>query len=732
MAAETKADTLYDMYHFSGEAARCMPGGKPTFLCALPRPAEGRKHAALDSLKAFTTWSIGSKALKITCLLCDAELSKDQSNNLRHFQHKHLWALPPEEQDKYRSHLASKGRAADSVAPASSAAEAGTKRPRGTQLSIASFVAPRDLATAAAIMVAVDFMPLSALEKPGLRFLLRYLGTDPDEEAPSRRTITRRVDSLYADMLACVQSIAKELRAAGALNFTMDAWTAGSHHGMVGVTISGVDKDFKPRSAALGFVHVPGSHDGKALRAAAMDAITSTGLPADVPFTMVADGASNQAAAFADDEQVSENTCGAHLLDNAIEAACEIIKAPLDDMSWLISRLLGSPLLLSVLDALGIKRLVRAAATRWSSVYYMMSRFVEVHDVLKPALPQLLAQIKVKCDKDAFKVKFNQALSHVPLFHLILPTLEVAAAEQQALATRDKPTISCFPTLFTRIIGVIDEQFTLAEGADFDTTLAINMLMTFKKEVRRRLSEHMENNLIRIASCLDPRFAIEALGDADAISWFEAEMERLDAILSAPAAAAASASVPSATMPKSRFAKASAAAANNGAIKPEIATFMKLMEDLERQPPAARAAIHPWEWWAANASTMPHIAAITRRVLSIPATSADSERLFSRAGIVDAERRRRLTPKHLSQLTLLSLWLQNTSFPESVGMKSFVPLLPSAHESEPVRVFDKRALWPSDAALALLNATTAGDDDLVEDEDDGDAAGADADVEMLL
>ena len=59
-------------------------------------------------------------------------------------------------------------------------------------------------------------------------------------------------------------------------------------------------------------------------------------------------------------------------------------------------------------------------------------------------------------------------------------------------------------------------------------------------------------------------------------------------------------------------------------------------------------------WWADNAQRWPMLAAVARHSLCVPASSATSERSFSKAGHILRVRRARLTDEHVSQLTLLS------------------------------------------------------------------------------
>ena len=70
----------------------------------------------------------------------------------------------------------------------------------------------------------------------------------------------------------------------------------------------------------------------------------------------------------------------------------------------------------------------------------------------------------------------------------------------------------------------------------------------------------------------------------------------------------------------------------------------------------------PLMWWKNTGSIKyPTLAQIAKRILSIPATSAPSERVFSVAGITIANKRARLLPDTASALIFLH---QNWDFGE--------------------------------------------------------------------
>ena len=71
------------------------------------------------------------------------------------------------------------------------------------------------------------------------------------------------------------------------------------------------------------------------------------------------------------------------------------------------------------------------------------------------------------------------------------------------------------------------------------------------------------------------------------------------------------------------------------------------------QPTVPRTK-NPLEFWEEVKFTYPSLYPLVRKYLSVLATSVPSERLFSKAGIIETERRNRLNPERLSRLVFLS------------------------------------------------------------------------------
>ncbi|CAM9225809.1 unnamed protein product, partial [Laminaria digitata] len=63
-----------------------------------------------------------------------------------------------------------------------------------------------------------------------------------------------------------------------------------------------------------------------------------------------------------------------------------------------------------------------------------------------------------------------------------------------------------------------------------------------------------------------------------------------------------------------------------------------------------REDANPLQWWEEHRSTLPLLKELAARVLCVPASSASSERLFSKAGLTLTKQRARLTGSRVAQL----------------------------------------------------------------------------------
>ena len=80
---------------------------------------------------------------------------------------------------------------------------------------------------------------------------------------------------------------------------------------------------------------------------------------------------------------------------------------------------------------------------------------------------------------------------------------------------------------------------------------------------------------------------------------------------------------------------------------------IKMYEPGKDGDESSRVYLDPLDWWRVKRVDFPHLASLARRVLAIPATQAESERLFSCAGNVVTKNSNAFVPENVELLVLL-------------------------------------------------------------------------------
>jgi hAT family C-terminal dimerisation region len=74
---------------------------------------------------------------------------------------------------------------------------------------------------------------------------------------------------------------------------------------------------------------------------------------------------------------------------------------------------------------------------------------------------------------------------------------------------------------------------------------------------------------------------------------------------------------------------------------------------------------HPIEWWRANQLLYPKLAQMAFDLLSIPAMSAECERVFSQAKLALGPQRNKMIEATLNAMQCLKNWSRNDAFPST-------------------------------------------------------------------
>ena len=92
-----------------------------------------------------------------------------------------------------------------------------------------------------------------------------------------------------------------------------------------------------------------------------------------------------------------------------------------------------------------------------------------------------------------------------------------------------------------------------------------------------------------------------------------------------------------------------------GSVQLEVESFQRcdLLMMYREDSKGEKTFLDPLDWWRLKNADFPHLAILARRVLAIPATQAESERLFSCAGNIVTKNRNALSPENVELLVLL-------------------------------------------------------------------------------
>ena len=98
-----------------------------------------------------------------------------------------------------------------------------------------------------------------------------------------------------------------------------------------------------------------------------------------------------------------------------------------------------------------------------------------------------------------------------------------------------------------------------------------------------------------------------------------------------------------------------AATSSTGNVRDEVKAYMRLEPAVKVNKEGDMVEIDPIKFWneSSTVRNMPALSKLANVVLSVPASSAPVERVFSHGGIIFRPHPRRLTDEHLSQLIYL-------------------------------------------------------------------------------
>lgn len=493
-------------------------------------------------------------------------------------------------------------------------------------------------------MIAIDNQPLSIVSDIGFQRMMQK--AEPRYQIPSRNYFS---DNVIPDIYSKVKNIiSSQIDMAEAISITSDIWTSGSNCSFISFTAHWITKEFERKSAALNVKYFPGSHTGETIGDMLQQLLTNWRMSKKMHI-LIRDNGPNIVKAV-NDANIQNASCFIHTLQLVVNDGIDsqrTVKDVIANSRKIVGHFNHSPLACYNLqkiqeEVLHVtpKKLIQDVPTRWNSTFYMLERLLE----------QKKAVSLYSTEHGINNLRSEQWNTIETTLRLLQPFEEIT----KIISNTNSNLSEVIPTVSTlkRYLSKTGPEF-FGVGTMKDTLL---------KGLQTRFSDICTNKMYLIATMLDPRFKGAFFGCEvivqnatlmleEAMQEVNDESEKKPEIPATKGDTSFSKEVHNSfwecfsEIAKNPVTTKSNCGANQSKNSEELTKYLSL--------PLIRRTDDPLKWWKENQFTRPTLSTLAKVYLSAPASSIDSERLFSEAGNVYEPKRNRLLPENAERLIFL-------------------------------------------------------------------------------
>ena len=510
-------------------------------------------------------------------------------------------------------------------------------------------------------------MPLSIVEKSCFKDMLQALNSQYNP--PCSKTLKKKIELDFEEMKKAMMD---EIQQVDALAITHDSWTSVATDNYETVTVQYIHEEegkWILKSRVLKTERIEGSHSAEAI-ADFMKGVKDRWKIKKI--TAVSDNASVEVKCFQKVLKWDWIGCIGHLINLLVRDVLkgnERVKAIVAKGRQLVSYFKKSPLAThhfrekqeALLPDGKRHELCNDVATRWNSTVDMLVRLLEqsspLHAVandpnlriknLKPFLfnahDQVIVEEVIRILEPFKNMSEKLSASRIPTLSLVLPSITklklVLEKKDLPEDEEDEETLQCYiliEEIKKNISSVID---TRLKSSAMHETASILDPVTKGFMVTNFSEEYVTIKLLNLLteSCRSDNSATSS-ADAEEISEPADKKQKTEGT------------------PSTDYGWLEDVLVKNTPVQQPNASQARLRQEIELYLQDGDDAIDvgAMQWWSKKAALYPNIAKLAKTVLCIPASSVESERIWSLAGNIITKKRASLLPENLDMLLFLN------------------------------------------------------------------------------
>lgn len=490
---------------------------------------------------------------------------------------------------------------------------------------------------------------------------------DPRYQVPSRNFFSETlIPQLYQ---ATKEKLVEQLNQAYYVSLTTDGWTSRNNASYITVTAHWLDATWKICSAVLQTTQLSQSHTAENLLAYLNNTVSTWPVTKVNSFAIMitTDNASNIVKAVKDGGFINIR-CFAHTLNLAAQKglADSNVAAMLMHIRRLVKFFRKSPAAAAMLSGkqsslnLPLHTLILDCPTRWNSAFDMLQRFKDQYNAIHAVLYDISCRLK---QSDVTELRKHLSKVDCDVMEKVIVVMKPLKEATEAVSSESKLRISSIHPMKHFLIRKL-------QPLDTDDTLTLSLKRCMSDDLRLRYIEQDQNNLLLMATALDPRFKqLSYLSRNEVTDIHKSIVEETiklvcspkaveEAVASVSAASQSNATVEESTHLTPYSFMDEIFLSDLDSSEDTTTQDMKGQIDLEmqmyKQMPTLPRSQDPLQWWFKQQKHFMNLSKLATIIFTAMPSSVPSERVFSKAGELVSAKRSSLQEEHVDQLIFLN------------------------------------------------------------------------------